>query len=163
MPETIDVDTSVSAPRGAPHETAPSVVGARVFTDRGIGVLLALGSALALVTTSALAVAWPDGPCVVVQGEVHGALTFPPRGERGFGYDPIFTPEGSALTFGEMDPAAKDAISHRARAFAKLKASLRKAAERSVESLWNTIGQISDTFTPTECANYFAAAGYDAA
>jgi transposase len=48
-------------------------------------------------------------------------------------------------------------------AFAKLKASLRKAAERSVESLWNTIGQISDTFTPTECANYFAAAGYDAA
>ena len=74
--------------------------------------------------TSALAVAWPDGPCVVVQGEVHGALTFPPRGDRGFGYDPIFTPEGRALTFGEMDPAAKDAISHRARAFAKLKAAL---------------------------------------
>jgi transposase len=48
-------------------------------------------------------------------------------------------------------------------AFAKLKAMLRKAAERSVESLWNTIGRITDTFTPTECANYFAAAGYDAA
>ncbi|RMI17085.1 hypothetical protein EBE87_24055, partial [Pseudoroseomonas wenyumeiae] len=48
-------------------------------------------------------------------------------------------------------------------AFAKLKASLRKAAERSVEGLWNTIGRITDTFTPTECANYFAAAGYDAA
>jgi XTP/dITP diphosphohydrolase len=74
--------------------------------------------------TSALAVAWPDGPCVVVEGRVDGALTFPPRGDRGFGYDPIFTPEGSDLTFGEMDPVAKDAISHRARAFAKLKAAL---------------------------------------
>jgi XTP/dITP diphosphohydrolase len=74
--------------------------------------------------TSALAVAWPDGPCVVVEGQVHGELTFPPRGERGFGYDPIFIPEGGELTFGEMEPAAKDAISHRARAFAKLKAAL---------------------------------------
>lgn len=74
--------------------------------------------------TSALAVAWPDGPCVVVQGEVHGELTFPPRGDRGFGYDPIFVPEGGTLTFGEMEPAAKDAMSHRARAFAKLKAAL---------------------------------------
>jgi len=74
--------------------------------------------------TSALAVAWPDGPCIVVEGEVHGALTFPPRGERGFGYDPIFIPDGHALTFGEMEPAAKDAMSHRARAFATLKAAL---------------------------------------
>ena len=48
-------------------------------------------------------------------------------------------------------------------AFAKLKASLRKAAERSVEGLWNAIGRIIDTFTPTECTNYFSAAGYDAA
>jgi XTP/dITP diphosphohydrolase len=74
--------------------------------------------------TSALAVAWPDGPCVVVEGRVHGELTFPPRGDRGFGYDPIFTPEGSALTFGEMEPEAKDAISHRALAFARLRAAL---------------------------------------
>jgi len=74
--------------------------------------------------TSALAVAWPDGPCVVVEGEIHGDLTFPPRGERGFGYDPIFQPDGHALTFGEMEPAAKDAMSHRARAFAKLRAAL---------------------------------------
>jgi XTP/dITP diphosphohydrolase len=74
--------------------------------------------------TSALAVAWPDGPCVVVQGEVHGTLTFPGRGDRGFGYDPIFIPEGGDQTFGEMDPAAKDAISHRAVAFAKLRAAL---------------------------------------
>ncbi|MDZ4375286.1 MAG: RdgB/HAM1 family non-canonical purine NTP pyrophosphatase [Phenylobacterium sp.] len=74
--------------------------------------------------TSALAVAWPDGPCVVVEGEVHGRLTVPPRGDRGFGYDPIFIPEGGALTFGEMEPAAKEAISHRTRAFAKLRAAL---------------------------------------
>ena len=74
--------------------------------------------------TSALAVAWPDGPCVVVEGRVDGALTFPGRGTRGFGYDPIFIPTGHDLTFGEMEPAAKDALSHRARAFAKLKAAL---------------------------------------
>ncbi len=74
--------------------------------------------------TCALAVAWPQGPAVVVEGRIDGTLTFPRRGERGFGYDPIFTPEGGGLTFGEMEPAAKDAISHRARAFAKLKAAL---------------------------------------
>ena len=74
--------------------------------------------------TSALAVAWPGGPAVVVEGRVDGVLTFPPRGDRGFGYDPIFVPEGHDQTFGEMDPAAKDAMSHRARAFAKLKAAL---------------------------------------
>lgn len=74
--------------------------------------------------TCALAVAWPDGPAVVVEGRIHGALTFPGRGSNGFGYDPIFTPTDGALTFGEMDPAAKDAISHRAIAFAQLKAAL---------------------------------------
>ena len=75
--------------------------------------------------TCALAVAWPNGgPAVVVQGEVHGTLTFPPRGDRGFGYDPIFIPTGFDQTFGEMEPAAKDAMSHRAQAFEKLKAAL---------------------------------------
>jgi XTP/dITP diphosphohydrolase len=74
--------------------------------------------------TSALAVAWPHGPAVVVEGIVEGTLTFPPRGERGFGYDPIFTPTGYDQTFGEMEPAAKDAMSHRARAFEKLRAAL---------------------------------------
>ncbi|HCQ54622.1 MAG TPA: non-canonical purine NTP pyrophosphatase, RdgB/HAM1 family [Brevundimonas diminuta] len=73
---------------------------------------------------SALAVAWPDGPCVVVEGRIDGELVFPPRGDRGFGYDPIFRPEGSELTFGEMDPVEKEALSHRARAFARLKAAL---------------------------------------
>ncbi len=74
--------------------------------------------------TSALAVAWPDGPCVVVEGRVDGQLTFPPRGDRGFGYDPIFIPDGHALTFAEMDPVLKDSLSHRARAFEMLKAAL---------------------------------------
>jgi XTP/dITP diphosphohydrolase len=74
--------------------------------------------------TCALAVAWPGGPAVVVEGRVDGTLSFPPRGDRGFGYDPVFIPEGGSQTFGEMDPAAKDAMSHRARAFAKLKAAL---------------------------------------
>ena len=72
----------------------------------------------------ALAVAWPDGPVVAVEGRIDGSLSFPPRGLNGFGYDPIFIPTGGAATFGEMDPAAKDAISHRARAFAALKAAL---------------------------------------
>jgi XTP/dITP diphosphohydrolase len=74
--------------------------------------------------TSALAVAWPDGPSVVVEGRIDGRLVFPGRGDRGFGYDPIFIPDGYSETFGEMDPAAKDAISHRARAFETLKAAL---------------------------------------
>ncbi len=65
-----------------------------------------------------------EGPSVVVEGEVHGELVFPARGARGFGYDPIFVPTGGAQTFGEMEPTAKDAISHRAVAFAKLRAAL---------------------------------------
>ena len=74
--------------------------------------------------TCALAVAWPEGPVVVVEGQVLGEVVFPPRGERGFGYDPIFVADGETLSFGEMDPARKDAITPRARAFAALKAAL---------------------------------------
>ncbi len=68
----------------------------------------------------ALALAWPDGHRESFEGRVDGALVWPPRGDRGFGYDPIFLPEGETLTFGEMAPARKHAMSHRARAFAKL-------------------------------------------
>lgn len=74
--------------------------------------------------TCALAVAWPNGPVVAVEGHVHGTLAFPGRGTGGHGYDPIFVAEGETVTFGEMDPAAKNAISHRARAFEALKAAL---------------------------------------
>lgn len=57
-----------------------------------------------------------------MEGKFEGRLTFPARGTRGFGYDPIFIPNGYDITCGEMDPALKHAISHRADAFAKLKA-----------------------------------------
>jgi XTP/dITP diphosphohydrolase len=71
----------------------------------------------------ALALAWPDRHCDVFVGTVEGAIAREKRGLRGFGYDPIFVPEGRQLTFGEMEPEAKHAISHRAVAFAKLMAA----------------------------------------
>ena len=71
----------------------------------------------------ALSLCWPDEHCETFEGTVHGHLTFPARGDRGFGYDPIFVPDGHAITFGEMDPAAKDRISHRADAFRQLVAA----------------------------------------
>lgn len=69
---------------------------------------------------AALSLAWPDGHVATFRGEVHGTLVWPPRGTRGFGYDPIFLPDGGGETFGEMEPDAKHAISHRAVAFRKL-------------------------------------------
>ena len=70
--------------------------------------------------TCALALALPNGKAELFEGRVFGTLTWPPRGARGFGYDPIFVPEGYKETFGEMEPELKGAISHRARAFEKL-------------------------------------------
>ncbi len=67
-----------------------------------------------------MSLCWPDGFCATFEGFVHGTLVWPPRGARGFGYDPIFVAEERDLTFGEMDPDEKHAISHRARAFRKL-------------------------------------------
>ncbi len=67
-----------------------------------------------------LALAQPSAAPLVVRGEVHGTLTFPPRGHKGFGYDPIFLPQGATETFGEMSVEAKHRVSHRAMAFAKL-------------------------------------------
>ena len=72
----------------------------------------------------ALAVVWPDGHAEVFEGEVHGELTWPPRGDKGFGYDPVFVADGESITFGEMEPQRKHAMSHRANAVAKLKAAL---------------------------------------
>jgi XTP/dITP diphosphohydrolase len=71
----------------------------------------------------ALALVWPDGEEAAFEGRIDGVLVWPTRGEKGFGYDPMFTPDGYAITFGEMDPAAKHAMSHRARAFAQLVAA----------------------------------------
>ena len=124
-----DSGLSVSALDGA-----PGIFSAR-WAGPGKDFALAMGKVAERVEASgsedpscwftcALAVAWPDGPAVVVEGRIDGTLTFPGRGTLGFGYDPIFTPLGHHQTFGEMDPAAKDAMSHRALAFAKLKAAI---------------------------------------
>lgn len=73
--------------------------------------------------TCALAIAEADGAAQAFEGKVWGTLTWPPRGARGFGYDPIFVPDGYNQTFGEMAPELKNALSHRMRAFEKLMAA----------------------------------------
>lgn len=70
-----------------------------------------------------LCLATPDGEAQSFEGKVFGTLVFPPRGVNGFGYDPIFLADGQALTFGEMDPMAKQSLTHRAAAFAEFVAS----------------------------------------
>ena len=72
----------------------------------------------------ALCVAWPDGHTESFEGRVDGVLTWPPRGANGFGYDPMFVPYGHEITFGEMTPDAKHAMSHRAKAFSQLMKAL---------------------------------------
>jgi XTP/dITP diphosphohydrolase len=66
---------------------------------------------------SVLCLAWPDGATELFEGKVYGSVVWPPRGTNGFGYDPIFVADGQTMTFGEMEPADKYAISHRTRAF----------------------------------------------
>jgi non-canonical purine NTP pyrophosphatase (RdgB/HAM1 family) len=73
----------------------------------------------------ALALSLPDGNVHFFEGRIDGHLVFPPRGDLGFGYDPIFVPEGYDITFGEMNPDEKNRISHRARAFAKFEEYLK--------------------------------------
>ena len=68
----------------------------------------------------ALALTWPDGQSEVFEGEVHGTLIWPPRGDKGFGYDPMFVADGDTATYGEIDPAEKHKKSHRAAAFVRL-------------------------------------------
>jgi XTP/dITP diphosphohydrolase len=72
---------------------------------------------------AALCLAWPDGHTETFIGRVDGTTVWPPRGDKGFGYDPMFLPGGATRTFGEMEPGAKHAVSHRARAFAQVLAS----------------------------------------
>jgi XTP/dITP diphosphohydrolase len=84
--------------------------------------LQALGSDVPREATfvCTLALGWPDGHVDCFTGRVAGTLVWPPRGTRGFGYDPVFLPAGHTETFGEMDPHAKHAMSHRAEAFKQL-------------------------------------------
>jgi XTP/dITP diphosphohydrolase len=103
-----------------------------IFSARWAGPTKDFGDAMARVLkgiagkprgahfVAALALAWPDDHCEVFEGKVFGTLAEAPRGTRGFGYDPIFIPEGHTNTFGEMDPAKKHAMSHRAVAFRML-------------------------------------------
>ena len=86
----------------------------------------ALGEAFTLNAhfTCALAVAWPAGHAVVFEGRIDGTIVLPGRGTKGFGYDPIFQPNGYDITFAEMEPEAKEAISHRYLAFEQLRAAL---------------------------------------
>lgn len=79
--------------------------------------------------TCALCMAWPDGTAETFEGKVFGKLVWPPSGDNGFGYDPMFLPDGGFETFGEMEPGAKHAISHRAKAFELFRA--RAMADRS--------------------------------
>ena len=99
----------------------------RVAMDRIEAELAARGhetTGAAAYFVCALALAWPDGHCETVEGQVDGTLAFPPRGGHGFGYDPIFVPDGHARTFGEMPAEEKQPLTHRARAFAQLAAWL---------------------------------------
>ena len=73
--------------------------------------------------TAALCLGWPDGHTETFIGRVDGAAVWPPRGDKGFGYDPMFAPSGEARTFGQMEADEKHALSHRARAFVQLRAA----------------------------------------
>jgi XTP/dITP diphosphohydrolase len=86
------------------------------------GMLAALGpdTARDAAFHCTLAIAWPDGEHAVYEGRADGSLVWPPRGDLGFGYDPVFVPAGRSETFAEIDPHEKHRISHRADAFAKL-------------------------------------------
>jgi XTP/dITP diphosphohydrolase len=99
---------------------------------------------------SALSVAWPDGHMEEFEGRVDGTLVWPPRGDKGFGYDPIFLPDGHSRTFGEMSSEEKHGLpprglglSHRARAFRKLAAACLSSGPRSAAE----IGSRSDPGT----------------
>ncbi|MEO6093736.1 MAG: RdgB/HAM1 family non-canonical purine NTP pyrophosphatase [Novosphingobium sp.] len=86
------------------------------------GMLQEIGEAAdrACWFSCALAIAWPDGTSLLYEGRVDGSYNWPPRGTMGFGYDPVFVPDGYDRSFAELDPAEKHRISHRADAFAKL-------------------------------------------
>ncbi|MBY0330679.1 MAG: non-canonical purine NTP pyrophosphatase [Acetobacteraceae bacterium] len=123
-----DSGFSVAALDGAPGvrtaDWATRPDGAR---DYGMGMAEVARRAAGAVDrrawfTSVLVLAWPDGQVEACEGRVDGSWVWPPRGTNGFGYDPMFLPEGRDLTFGEMAPEEKEQVNHRARAFALLAA-----------------------------------------
>jgi XTP/dITP diphosphohydrolase len=96
---------------------------AHVDLDGGVGCRAAEGMDRAVQPAAEPGVFFGEGRDKGFAGEVHGTWVAPPRGANGFGYDPMFLPDGAALTFGEMAPAEKHAHNHRARAFALLAAA----------------------------------------
>jgi non-canonical purine NTP pyrophosphatase (RdgB/HAM1 family) len=114
-----------------------------IYSARWAGPSKDFGSAMARVRrelgdqapsalfVAVLGLAWPNGATELFRGEAEGTLTWPPRGNRGFGYDPMFIPLGHTRSFGEFDPAEKHRISHRARAFAKLVEAHFRAGRRA--------------------------------
>jgi XTP/dITP diphosphohydrolase len=120
-----DSGLSVEALDGAPGIYSARWAGAGkdfgVAMERIRQELASLGTANHRAAfVSALTLAWPDGHTESFEGRIDGTLTFPPRGDKGFGYDPIFIPDGYDTTFAEMNPDEKHQISHRARAFRQL-------------------------------------------
>ena len=89
---------------------------------------------------AALCLAWPDGHTETFVGRVDGTATWPPRGDKGFGYDPMFVPCGSGKTFGEIDAAEKHTVSHRARAFAAVAGRVPRGIEVKREILSAAVG-----------------------
>ncbi|MCF8483382.1 MAG: RdgB/HAM1 family non-canonical purine NTP pyrophosphatase [Rhodospirillum sp.] len=118
-----DSGLAVSALEGAPGVFSARWAGPEKDFTRAmekINTLLTGSADRSACFACALALAWPDGHVETFEGRVDGMLVWPIRGKHGFGYDPIFQPEGHSITFGEMASEAKQAISHRARAFAKM-------------------------------------------
>lgn len=118
---------------------------------------------------SVLCLAWPDGASEIFEGKVFGHLVWPPRGGNGFGYDPMFQPEGAEETFGEMAPEEKYAVSHRTRAFAAFKAAclaslpkLTAAPSRSV-AISGLQAAAANLSTQQELARFIANLAADAA
>ena len=97
------------------HPSRPASTASRIARELHSRGIEPTGAAAYFVCV--LSLAYPNGDIKTIRGEIHGTLTFPARGEHGFGYDPIFVPSGYRETFGEMDPALKNKISHRAQAF----------------------------------------------
>lgn len=120
--EALDGRPGIHSARWADPESGPVGGGGRDFRRAMARINRELGASKdrRAYFVSVLALAWPDGRVKSFEGRVHGTLVWPPRGDRGFGYDPMFMPDGRKETFGEMDPALKHSISHRAAAFRKL-------------------------------------------
>lgn len=118
-----DSGLSVNALNGAPGVYSADWAGTPRDFNKAMGLVqekMAGAGDRSAYFTSVLVLAYPDGRVETFEGRINGDIVWPPRGEKGFGYDPMFQPHGYDRTFGEIDPAEKDKISHRARAVEKL-------------------------------------------